>query len=72
MPQTLFLSSPTLTKPIVLNLAQTPAELEKLKKDPGEFGLRRVGLMRVTIKEGVDYSVGITFKWVGKVYSGYG
>jgi len=47
--KTLFLSSPTLSKPVSIDLSQSPGELAKLKKEP------------MTIKEGADYSVGITF-----------
>ncbi|KAK1927243.1 immunoglobulin E-set [Papiliotrema laurentii] len=56
--RTLFLSSPTLAKPIVIDLTQPPVELAKLKKEP------------ITIKEGVEYSVGITFVVENEIISG--
>ncbi|WVQ80055.1 hypothetical protein IAT38_002156 [Cryptococcus sp. DSM 104549] len=56
--KTLLLSSPTLTKPITIDLTQSPEQLAALKKDP------------VTIKEGVDYSVGITFTIENEIVSG--
>ncbi|ORY35499.1 rho GDP-dissociation inhibitor [Naematelia encephala] len=56
--KTLFLSSPTLTQPISIDLTQPAAELSKLKKEP------------VTIKEGVEYSVGITFVIENEIISG--
>lgn len=62
--QTLFLSSPTLPTPINIDLTQSADALAKLKKEPSEPGSilsARCSLMAVTIKEGVDYSVGITF-----------
>lgn len=34
IPQTLYLESPTLNKPLVLDLTQGPAELARLKKEP--------------------------------------
>lgn len=37
----------------MIDLTQPAADLTRLKKEP------------VTIKEGVDYSVGISFVWVG-------
>ena len=49
MLKTLFLTSPTLSSSISIDLTQAPGELAKLKKD------------LLTIKEGVEYSVGITF-----------
>ena len=58
IPQTLFLESPTLNKPLVLDLTKGPAEFAKLKKDP------------ISIKEGVDYSVSIKFAVDGAIVSG--
>nr|ODN91679.1 rho GDP-dissociation inhibitor [Cryptococcus depauperatus CBS 7855] len=54
----LFLSSPTLNHPIAINLEQSKEELAKLKK---EF---------ITIKEGIEYSVGITFTIENEIVSG--
>ncbi|WVQ95018.1 hypothetical protein IAU59_002110 [Kwoniella sp. CBS 9459] len=56
--KTLFLQSPTLPKQITIDLTQSPAELAKLKKEP------------LTIKEGVEYSVGITFTVENEIVSG--
>ncbi|WVF67431.1 hypothetical protein IAT40_002187 [Kwoniella sp. CBS 6097] len=56
--KTLFLQSPTLPKQITIDLTQGPAELAKLKKEP------------LTIKEGVEYSVGITFTVENEIVSG--
>nr|XP_018261551.1 rho GDP-dissociation inhibitor [Kwoniella dejecticola CBS 10117]OBR83709.1 rho GDP-dissociation inhibitor [Kwoniella dejecticola CBS 10117] len=56
--KTLFLSSPTLSKDIVIDLTQPAADLAKLKKEP------------LTIKEGVEYSVGITFTVENEIVSG--
>lgn len=57
----MFLSSPTLPTPINIDLTQSADALAKLKKEPSESTRVGWGLMAVTIKEGVDYSVGITF-----------
>ena len=38
--KTLFLSSPDLAQPIVVDLTQAPAELQKLKNIPGESRTR--------------------------------
>lgn len=57
----MFLSSPTLPTPINIDLTQSSDALAKLKKEPSELTRMRWELMAVTIKEGVDYSVGITF-----------
>ncbi|WOO77295.1 Rho GDP-dissociation inhibitor [Vanrija pseudolonga] len=57
--KTLFLRSTTRKQgDVVLDLTQSPAELAQLKKAP------------ITIKEGVDYSVGITFSVEGEIVSG--
>ncbi|KIR33309.1 rho GDP-dissociation inhibitor [Cryptococcus deuterogattii MMRL2647] len=56
--KSLFLSSPTLSNPITIDLTQPKDALAKLKKDP------------VTIKEGVEYSVGITFVIENEIVSG--
>ncbi|CAD6586315.1 MAG: hypothetical protein TREMPRED_004387 [Tremellales sp. Tagirdzhanova-0007] len=56
VPKTLFLSSPTLDQPITIDLTQTAAELAKLKP--------------MIIKEGIEYSVGITFAVEGQIVSG--
>ncbi|KAK8854709.1 hypothetical protein IAR55_003448 [Kwoniella newhampshirensis] len=56
--KTLFLSSPTLSKEISIDLTQSPEALAKLKKD------------LITIKEGVEYSVGITFVVENEIVSG--
>nr|XP_019044759.1 rho GDP-dissociation inhibitor [Kwoniella bestiolae CBS 10118]OCF23689.1 rho GDP-dissociation inhibitor [Kwoniella bestiolae CBS 10118] len=56
--KTLFLSSPTLPKAISIDLTQPAADLAKLKKEP------------LTIKEGVEYSVGITFVVENEIVSG--
>ncbi|KAH8080515.1 putative Rho GDP-dissociation inhibitor 1 [Filobasidium floriforme] len=59
VPQTLFLESPTLKKPLVLDLTQGATALAtRFKKNP------------LVIKEGVDYSVGITFSVEGQIVSG--
>jgi len=41
--KTLFLSSPTLTSPISIDLSQAPDQLAKLKKEPGESGAECAG-----------------------------
>ncbi|KAK4688816.1 Rho GDP-dissociation inhibitor, partial [Tremellales sp. Uapishka_1] len=56
--KTLFLSSPTLDNPISVDLTQSPAELARLKKE------------MIIIKEGVEYSVGITFVVENEIVSG--
>ncbi|OXB35953.1 rho GDP-dissociation inhibitor [Cryptococcus neoformans] len=56
--KSLFLSSPTLPNQITIDLTQSRDALAKLKKDP------------VTIKEGVEYSVGITFMIENEIISG--
>ncbi|AAW44709.2 Rho GDP-dissociation inhibitor 1, putative [Cryptococcus deneoformans JEC21] len=56
--KSLFLSSPTLPSEITIDLTQSKDALAKLKKDP------------VTIKEGVEYSVGITFMIENEIVSG--
>nr|XP_031864060.1 uncharacterized protein CI109_000704 [Kwoniella shandongensis]KAA5531132.1 hypothetical protein CI109_000704 [Kwoniella shandongensis] len=56
--KTLFLSSDTLSKEISIDLTQSPEALAKLKKEP------------ITIKEGVEYSVGITFVVENEIVSG--
>ncbi|KAL1413574.1 rho GDP dissociation inhibitor [Vanrija albida] len=57
--KTLFLTSPTRQQgDVVLDLTQKPDELARLKKEP------------ITIKEGVDYSVGISFTVEGEIVSG--
>ncbi|KAI8453315.1 immunoglobulin E-set [Phakopsora pachyrhizi] len=53
----LSLHSPSLTTPIVMDLTR-PENLQKFKKEP------------ITIKEGVEYSVEISFKVEGGVVSG--
>ncbi|CAK9780652.1 E set domain-containing protein [Cutaneotrichosporon oleaginosum] len=58
VPKTLFLTSPTRAQDIVLDLTQPHEVLAKLKKEP------------VTIKEGVEYSVGITFVVENEIVSG--
>ncbi|WVQ71940.1 hypothetical protein IAR50_001482 [Cryptococcus sp. DSM 104548] len=56
--KTLFLTSPTLHHPISIDLTQSKDQLAQLKKDP------------ITIKEGVEYSVGITFQVANEIVSG--
>ncbi|KAI9637413.1 putative Rho GDP-dissociation inhibitor 1 [Dioszegia hungarica] len=58
VPKTLFLSSEGLHKPVEIDLTRPAAELAKLKKEP------------MTIKEGVEYSVGITFVVENEIVSG--
>ncbi|RSH88810.1 hypothetical protein EHS25_003038 [Saitozyma podzolica] len=58
VPKTLFLTSPTLQKEIIIDLTLPPAELAKMTKAP------------ITIKEGVEYSVGITFVVENQIVSG--
>ncbi|GMK53705.1 hypothetical protein CspeluHIS016_0102910 [Cutaneotrichosporon spelunceum] len=58
VPKTLFLTSPTRSQDIVIDLTQAPEVLAKLKKEP------------MTIKEGVEYSVGITFVVENEIVSG--
>jgi len=58
VPQTLFLESETLPQKIVLDLTKGPVELAKLKNNP------------LTIKEGVEYSLGITFLVQNQIVSG--
>ncbi|EIW68213.1 hypothetical protein TREMEDRAFT_69259 [Tremella mesenterica DSM 1558] len=56
--KSLFLISPTLPNQINIDLTRPPAELAKLKKEP------------MIIKEGVEYSVGITFVVENEIVSG--
>ncbi|TYJ58068.1 hypothetical protein B9479_001163 [Cryptococcus floricola] len=56
--KTLFLTSPTLHHPISIDLSQSKDQLAQLKKEP------------LTIKEGVEYSVGITFQIANEIVSG--
>ncbi|KAL7422554.1 rho GDP dissociation inhibitor [Cryptotrichosporon argae] len=58
VPKSLFLQSPTLPTPVTLDLTRPAAELAKLKNEP------------ITIKEGVEYSVGISFAVEGEIVSG--
>ncbi|BEI91007.1 uncharacterized protein CcaverHIS019_0310770 [Cutaneotrichosporon cavernicola] len=58
VPKTIFLTSPTRSQDIIIDLTQSPDALAKLKKEP------------VTIKEGVEYSVGITFVVENEIVSG--
>ncbi|BEJ14056.1 hypothetical protein CspHIS471_0312300 [Cutaneotrichosporon sp. HIS471] len=58
VPKTIFLTSPTRSQDIIIDLTQSPDVLAKLKKEP------------VTIKEGVEYSVGITFVVENEIVSG--
>ena len=73
--KTLFLSSPTLKDRINIDLTQGPAKLAETKKNPSEYlygsqlcfdpryAVREADIV-VTIKEGVEYSVGVTFSSV--------
>lgn len=65
--KTLFLSSPTLKDRIVIDLTQSPAKLAETKKSPSAsqpvLSCNRADVA-VTIKEGVEYSVGVTFTYV--------
>lgn len=83
--KTLFLSSPTLKDRINIDLTQGPAKLAETKKNPSEYprgsqlelypwSARPETDMAVTIKEGVEYSVGVTFSSVPApiVVLGYG
>ncbi|ODO10990.1 hypothetical protein I350_01590 [Cryptococcus amylolentus CBS 6273] len=56
--KSLFLTSPTLHHPISIDLTQSKDQLAQLKKEP------------LTIKEGVEYSVGITFQIANEIVSG--
>jgi hypothetical protein len=58
VPLTLNRESPSLPSPIVLDLTQSPAELARYKKEP------------LSIKEGVDYQVGISFRVENQIVSG--
>ncbi|KAL7410488.1 immunoglobulin E-set, partial [Mrakia frigida] len=57
IPQTLYLESPSLHKALVLDLTNAAA-LADLKKNP------------ISIKEGVEYSVGVSFLVEGAIVSG--
>lgn len=56
--KTLFLRSDTLPQPIVIDLTQPAGDLAKLKSKP------------ITIKEGIEYSVGLTFSVENEIVSG--
>ncbi|RSH77620.1 uncharacterized protein EHS24_003180 [Apiotrichum porosum] len=58
VPKTLFLTSPTRQGDVIIDLTNAAAESARLKKDP------------VLIKEGVDYSVGISFVVENEIVSG--
>lgn len=78
----MFLESPSLNRPLVLDLTKGPAEFAKLKKEPSTSQTDLLSLIRgstvtdfsgsvvVSIKEGVEYSVGITFNVEGAIVSG--
>lgn len=69
--KTLFLTSPTLKDNIVIDLTQSPTKLAETKKNPSTWSIQLETPLShcrgatadgpVTIKEGVEYSVGVTF-----------